>query len=47
MQIIAHVPHNERDLVQKAIHKNLARRFTAIKMLHQGDRISDVARTLC
>jgi transposase len=37
--------------MQKTIHKtrdkNHARRLTAILMLHRGDRVSDVARTLC
>ena len=37
--------------MQKAIHKtrdkNHARRLTAMLMLHRGDRVSDVARTLC
>ncbi|HCS3341151.1 TPA: IS630 family transposase, partial [Shigella flexneri] len=42
---------DERRLMQKAIHKthdkNYARRLTAMLMLHRGDRVSDVARTLC
>ncbi|KAA3666399.1 IS30 family transposase [Pectobacterium carotovorum] len=37
--------------MQKIIHKtrdkNHARRLTAILMLHRGDRVIDVARTLC
>ncbi|EMU72948.1 winged helix-turn helix family protein [Escherichia coli MP021017.9] len=37
--------------MQKTIHKthdkNYARRLTAMLMLHRGDRVSDVARTLC
>ncbi|MGL9724277.1 helix-turn-helix domain-containing protein, partial [Sodalis sp. (in: enterobacteria)] len=37
--------------MQKAIHKtrdkNYARRLTAMLMLHRGDRVSDIARTLC
>lgn len=51
MPIIAPIPRSERRLMQKAIHqtrdKNHARRLTAMLMLHQGDRVSDVARTLC
>lgn len=42
---------DERRLMQKAIHKthdkNHARRLTAMLMLHWGDRVSDIARTLC
>ncbi|EBA6814172.1 hypothetical protein B6A99_13210 [Salmonella enterica] len=45
------MPRDERRLMQKAIHKthdkNYARRLTAMLMLHRGDRVSDVARTLC
>ncbi|ACR69154.1 hypothetical protein NT01EI_1978 [Edwardsiella ictaluri 93-146] len=37
--------------MQKTIHKthdkNYSRRLTAMLMLHRGDRVSDVARTLC
>jgi transposase len=37
--------------MQKAIHKtkdkNLARRLTAMLMLHRGNTVSHVARTLC
>ena len=37
--------------MQKAIHKthnkNYAHRLTAMLMLYRGDRISDIARTLC
>ncbi|MBZ7178444.1 hypothetical protein FMK65_28300 [Klebsiella variicola] len=37
--------------MQKAIHKtrdkNYARRLTAMLMLHRGERVSHVARTLC
>lgn len=51
MPIIAPIPRSERRLMQKAIHKtpdkNHARRLTAMLMLHRGDRVSDVARTLC
>ncbi len=51
MPIIAPIPDTERCLMQKTIHKtddkNHARRLTAILMLHRGDTVSDVARTLC
>ncbi|ALV93504.1 MULTISPECIES: IS630 family transposase [Pantoea] len=51
MPIIAPIPRDERRLMQKAIHKthdkNHARRLTAILMLHRGDRVNDVAKTLC
>ncbi|MGU5084030.1 helix-turn-helix domain-containing protein, partial [Escherichia coli] len=51
MTIIAPISRTERRLMQKAIHqtrdKNHARRLTAMLMLHRGDRVSDVARTLC
>jgi len=51
MPIIAPIPRIERRLMQKTIHKtrdkNHARRLTAMLMLHRGDRVSDVARTLC
>lgn len=51
MPIIAPIPCDERRLMQKAIHKthdkNHARRLTAMLMLHRGDRVSDVVRTLC
>lgn len=51
MPIIAPIPRGERRLMQKAIHKtrdkNHARRLTAMLMLHRGERVSDVARTLC
>ncbi len=51
MPIIAPIPRDERRLMQKVIHKthdkNHARRPTAMLMLHRGDRVSDVARTLC
>lgn len=49
MPIIAPIPRYERRLIQKTIHKmrdkNHARRLTA--MLHRGDKVSDVAKTLC
>lgn len=49
MPIIAPIPRDERRLIQKTIHKtrdnNHARRLTA--MLHRGDKVSDVAKTLC
>lgn len=51
MPIIAPIPRDERRLMQKTIHKtrdkNHARRLMAILMLYRGDRVSDVARTLC
>ncbi|HBR1414551.1 TPA: helix-turn-helix domain-containing protein, partial [Klebsiella pneumoniae] len=51
MPIIAPIPRDERRLMQKAIHKtrdkNYARRLTAMLMLHRGERVSHVARTLC
>ncbi|KMQ77147.1 transposase [Edwardsiella ictaluri] len=51
MPIIAPIPRTGRRLMQKTIHKtrdkNHARRLTAILMLHRGDRVSDVAGTLC
>ncbi len=51
MPIIAPIPRTERRLMQTTIHKtrdkNHARRLTAMLMLHRGDRVSDVARTLC
>lgn len=51
MPIIAPIPRSERRLMRKTIHKtrdkNHARRITAILMLHRGDRVSSVARTLC
>ncbi|EII08112.1 transposase [Escherichia coli O121:H19 str. 2011C-3609] len=43
MSIIPPISRDERPLIQKAIHK----RLTAMLMLHRGDRVSDVARTLC
>lgn len=50
MTIIAPIPRDERGLMQKAIHKtcdeNHTRRLTAMLMLHRGERVSDVARTL-
>lgn len=51
MPIITSIPRSERRLMQKTIHKtrdkNHARRLTAMLMLHRGDRVSDVVRTLC
>ncbi|HDX8861073.1 TPA: helix-turn-helix domain-containing protein, partial [Klebsiella michiganensis] len=51
MPIIAPIPRDERRLMQKAIHKtrdkNYARRLTTMLMLHRGERVSHVARTLC
>ena len=51
MPIIAPISRDERHLMQKAIHKthdkNYARRLTAMLMLHWGNRINDVAITLC
>lgn len=51
MPIIAPIPRDERRLMQKAIHKtrdkNYARRLTAMLMLHRGERVSHMARTLC
>lgn len=51
MPIIAPIPRTERRLMQKNIHrtrdKNYARRLTALLMLHRGDSVSEVARTLC
>ena len=51
MPSIAPIPRDERRLMQKAIHKtrdkNYARRLTAMLMLHRGDSVSSVARTLC
>ncbi|EBT5667961.1 IS630 family transposase [Salmonella enterica] len=51
MPIIAPIPRTERRLMQKIIHKtkdkNHARRLTAMLMLHRGDTVSYVARTLC
>lgn len=51
MPIIAPIPRTERRLMQKTVHKTRdkhhARRLIAMLMLHRGDRVSDVARTLC
>ncbi|CAM7089677.1 Transposase [Escherichia coli] len=51
MPIIAPIPRTERRLMQKTIHKtkdkNHTRRLTAILMLHRGDTVCHVARTLC
>lgn len=51
MPSISPIPDAERRLMQKTIHKtcdkNHVRRLTAMLMLHRGDKISDVAKTLC
>ena len=51
MPIIAPIPRTERRLMQKTIHKtkdkNHAQRLTAMLMLHRGDTVCHVARTLC
>ncbi len=51
MPIIAPIPRTQRRLMQETIHKtkdkNHARRLTAMLMLHRGDTVSYVARTLC
>lgn len=51
MPIIAPIPRTERRLMQRTIYKTRdkkhARRLTAMLMLHRGERVSDVARTLC
>ncbi|MEB5958185.1 IS630 family transposase [Escherichia coli] len=51
MPIIAPIPRNERRPMRKTIHKtrdkNHARRLNAMLMLHDGNRVSHVARTLC
>ncbi|PRD16947.1 IS630 family transposase [Pantoea coffeiphila] len=51
MPIIAPIPRSERRLMQKTIHKtpdkNHARRLIAMLMLHRGECVSHVARTLC
>ena len=51
MPIIAFIPRNERCQMQKMIHKtrdkNHARRLTAMLILHRGDSVSYVAKTLC
>lgn len=51
MPSIAPIPRDERRLLRKAIRKtrdkNHARRLTAMLMLHRGEQVSDVARTLC
>jgi hypothetical protein len=44
------MPRNERRLMRKTIHKtrdkNHARRLNAMLMLHDGNSVSHVARTL-
>jgi hypothetical protein len=51
MPIIALIPRTERRMMQETIQrtrdKNYARWLLAMLMLHRGDRVSDVARTLC
>ncbi|ETS32038.1 hypothetical protein PTE_01796 [Photorhabdus khanii NC19] len=51
MPIIAPIPRNERRLMQKVVHqtqdKNHARRLMAMFMLHRGDSVTQVAKTLC
>ncbi|MQL49085.1 IS630 family transposase [Photorhabdus khanii] len=51
MPIIAPIPRNERRLMQKVVHqtqdKNHARRLMAMLMLHRGDSVTQVAKTLC
>jgi len=51
MPIMAPITDTERPLMQKTIHKtddkNHARRLTAMLMLHRGDAVSHVAKTLC
>ncbi|MCL2891420.1 IS630 family transposase [Brenneria tiliae] len=50
MTIIAPIPRNERRQMQKIIHKtpdkNHARRLIAMLMLHRGDSLTHVAKTL-
>lgn len=51
MPIIAPIPRNERrnmqKIIQKTPDKNHARRLIAMLMLHCGDSLSHVAKTLC
>lgn len=48
MPIIAPIPRDERrKTIHKTRDKNHARRLTAMLMLHRGDKVSDVAKTLC
>ncbi len=51
MSIMVLIHHDERYLMQKAIHKtndkNYARRLTAMLMLHRGASISEVVSTFC
>ncbi|CDM88006.1 conserved protein of unknown function [Xenorhabdus bovienii] len=51
MPIIAPIPRNERQkmkkLIQKTQNKDYARRMMALLMLHKGDTVSHVAKTLC
>lgn len=51
MPIIAPIPRNERRQMEKIVHKatdkNHSRRLIAMLMLHRGESLSYVARTLC
>lgn len=51
MPIIAPIPRNERrnmqKIIQKTPDKNHARRLIAMLMLHCGDSLTHVAKTLC
>lgn len=51
MPIIAPIPRNERrqmqKIVQKTADKNHARRLIAMLMLHRGESLTCVAKTLC
>lgn len=51
MPIIAPIPRNERRQMQKTVHKtadkNHARRLMAMLMLHRGESLTHVAKTLC
>ncbi|WP_133148742.1 helix-turn-helix domain-containing protein, partial [Photorhabdus laumondii] len=51
MPIIAPIPRNERRQMKKIIQntrdKDYARRLMAILMLHRGESVSLVAKTLC
>ncbi|WP_067703290.1 IS630 family transposase [Erwinia sp. ErVv1] len=51
MPIIAPIPNNERRQMEKIVHKttdkNHSRRLMAMLMLHRGESLSYVAKTLC
>ena len=51
MPIIAAIPRNERlhmeKIVQKTKDKNHSRRLIAMLMLHRGESLTYVAKTLC